>query len=93
MVFLPGERNLWKISVDWYDIKIEDNINLFGTQNVVTNCHRLGDVDACTQIERNGAPSTINPGLNRISIVNDIYVNVNEVGADGVDSRCRTTGP
>jgi outer membrane receptor protein involved in Fe transport len=92
-VFLPGDENLWKISVDWYDIKIKDNINLFGTQNVVTNCHQLGDVDACTQIERNGPASTINPGLNRISIVNDIYVNVNEVGADGVDFEVQYNRP
>src|SRR6185503_6890310 len=74
-------------------IKIKDNINLFGTQNVVTNCHQLGDVDACTQIERNGPASTINPGLNRISIVNDIYVNVNEVGADGVDFEVQYNRP
>jgi outer membrane receptor protein involved in Fe transport len=84
-VFRPGKADKWNFSVDWYDIEIKDNINQFGVQNVINNCHQQNDVDACTQIDRNGVPSTIKPGLNRISLVNDVFINVNSVEANGVD--------
>jgi len=84
-VFRPGKADKWNFSVDWYDIEIKDNINQFGVQNVINNCHQNNDADACAQIERNGVPSTIKPGLNRISIVNDVFINVNSVKANGVD--------
>jgi iron complex outermembrane recepter protein len=53
--------------------------------NIVQNCYQRGDVDACALIERDGAASTINPSIKRISIVNDVYVNVNSVEAQGID--------
>ena len=84
-VFHPGKADKWNFSVDWYDIEIRDNINQFGVQNVINNCHQNNDADACAQIERNGVPSTIKAGLNRISIVNDVFINVNSVEANGVD--------
>jgi iron complex outermembrane recepter protein len=84
-VFRIGEQRLWNLSVDWYDIDIKDNIALYGTQNVIDNCHILGDVDSCAQIQRAGPQSTVNPALNRISIVNDIYVNVTSAISSGVD--------
>jgi outer membrane receptor protein involved in Fe transport len=85
VVFQPGWADSLRFSLDWYDIDVKDNINQFGVQNVVNNCHQFNDVDACAQIERDGPPSTINAGLNRISIVNDVFINVNSVRATGVD--------
>lgn len=85
VVFRPAWAERLSFSLDWYDIDVKDNINQFGVQNVVNNCHQLNDVDACTQIERNGAASTITPGLNRISIVNDVFINVNSARATGID--------
>ena len=61
VVFRPGDQQLWNMAIDWYDIDIKDNINLYGVQNVINNCHKLGDIDSCAQIERNGPASTINP--------------------------------
>jgi outer membrane receptor protein involved in Fe transport len=85
MVFRPTKAESFDISVDWYDTKLTDNINLYGVQNIVTSCYQQNNVDTCTQIERDGPPSTINPGINRISIVNDVYVNVQQAEARGVD--------
>jgi outer membrane receptor protein involved in Fe transport len=84
-VFQPGKQQLWNLAVDWFDIDIKDNINLYGTQQVIDNCYLLGDVDSCAQIQRNGPQSAVNPALNRITIVNDIYVNVASAVASGVD--------
>jgi outer membrane receptor protein involved in Fe transport len=84
-VFSPGKAEKWQFSVDWYDIDIKDNINQFGVQNVVNACYQNNDADACAQIERNGVPSPVKPGTNRISIVNDVFINVNSVKASGVD--------
>jgi len=92
-VFNPGKNGYWDLSVDWYDINVKDNINLYGVQTIVDNCYKLGDVDSCGQIERNGTASTIKPGLNRISIVNDIYVNVNSVAANGIDTELAFSKP
>jgi iron complex outermembrane receptor protein len=85
IVFRSTKAENFDFSVDWYDTKLTDNINLYGVQNIVTSCHLQNNVDTCAQIERNGPPSTINPGLNRISIVNDVYVNVQQAEARGVD--------
>ncbi|MEO8463928.1 MAG: TonB-dependent receptor [Gammaproteobacteria bacterium] len=85
IVFRPRRVESLDFSVDWYDTKLTDNINLYGVQNIVTSCYLQNNVDTCAQIERNGGPSTINPGLNRISIVNDVYVNVQQAEARGVD--------
>ncbi len=85
IVIRPKKAESLSFSIDAYDTDIKDNINQFGVQNVIDNCHLLGDVDACSQIERNGPASTINPSLNRISIVNDVFVNVNSARARGVD--------
>jgi outer membrane receptor protein involved in Fe transport len=85
IVFRPRKSDSFDISVDWYDTKLTDNINLYGVQNIVTGCYLQNNVDTCTQIERNGPPSTIRPGVNRISIVNDVYVNVQQAEARGVD--------
>ena len=85
IVFRPRNNNNFDISVDWYDTKLADNINLYGVQNIVTGCYLQNNVDTCTQIERNGPASTIRAGINRISIVNDVYVNVQQAEARGID--------
>jgi outer membrane receptor protein involved in Fe transport len=84
-IYQPAWLDGLQVSVDWYDVEIADNINLLGAANVVSNCYRANDVDACALIERDGVPSTIKPGLNRISLVSDVYINVNSVEAKGVD--------
>jgi iron complex outermembrane receptor protein len=85
IVYQPTWLEGFQLSVDWYNVDVGDNINLSSVQTIVDNCHRRGDTDACALIERDGPPSTIKPGTNRISIVNDVYVNVNSVEAQGID--------
>lgn len=84
-VYQPNWLEGFQASVDWYNVDITDNINLVGATTLVQNCYQRGDVDACALIERDGTPSTIKSGINRISIINDVYVNVNSVEAQGID--------
>lgn len=85
IVYQPQWLEGFQASLDWYNVDVSDNINLIGSATIVSNCYQRGDIDACALIERDGAASTIKPGLKRISIVNDVYVNVNSVEAQGID--------
>jgi iron complex outermembrane recepter protein len=85
IVYQPEWFEGFQASLDWYNVDVKDNINLIGSMTIVQNCYQRGDIDACALIERDGAASTIKPGLKRISIVNDVYVNVNSVEAQGID--------
>jgi len=84
IVFTPRFADSWHVAVDWYDITIKDNINQFGVQNVIDNCYLRNDVDSCSQIDRNAPPPT-GSTQNRISLVNDVFINVNSASANGVD--------
>ncbi len=85
IVYQPAWFEGFQASLDWYNVDVKDNINLVGSATIVQNCYQRGDVDACALIERDGVTSTINPGIKRISIVNDVYVNINSVEAQGID--------
>ncbi len=85
IVYQPSWLDGFQGSIDWYNVDVSDNINLIGAAAIVQNCHQRGDPDACILIERDGVNSTIKPGIKRISIVNDVYVNVNSVEAQGID--------
>ncbi|MEE7546423.1 TonB-dependent receptor [Xanthomonas sp. Kuri4-1] len=43
------------LSVDYYDIKIEDAIRSIGSSNLLTACGLTGDADLCGRIRRNAA--------------------------------------
>ncbi|HTR00253.1 MAG TPA: TonB-dependent receptor [Candidatus Acidoferrum sp.] len=84
-VYQPRWLQGFQTSVDWYNVDIHNNIAQLGVQAIVDRCYLNGDVDACKMIERDGPASTIKPGLNRISIVNDVYTNINSQEAQGID--------
>lgn len=85
IVYQPAWLEGFQAAFDWYNVDVSDNINLVGSATIVSNCYQRGDVDACALIERDGVQSTIKPAIKRISIVNDVYVNVNSVEAQGID--------
>ncbi len=63
-------------SVDYFDMKIKDAISTLGQQNIVTRCFQ-GDALSCAQITRNAS--------NIITNVTDVYQNVNQLKAKGID--------
>ena len=85
MVYQPRWMDNLQLSVDWYNVDVRNNITTLGSQTILDRCYKNGDVDACALIERDGAQSTINPAIKRISIVNDVYTNLASVEAQGID--------
>jgi outer membrane receptor protein involved in Fe transport len=71
--FLEG----FSASVDWYRIRIKDAIGQLTTQNVVNQCE-AGAADLCALITRD-------PATDRLVLVGNTYVNINEAVVRGVD--------
>lgn len=85
LIYQPGWLEGLSYSMDWYFVKIEDNINQLGASAVVEGCHLDGIESLCQYIIRNGPPSTINPELNEISFILNPYINQDYTIAKGVD--------
>jgi outer membrane receptor protein involved in Fe transport len=84
-VYTPANAEGLSLSVDWYNVKVTDNINQVTAADVVRGCHVDNDVDLCAFITRGGPPSTQNPAINTISLVGVPYYNQASVEANGVD--------
>jgi outer membrane receptor protein involved in Fe transport len=84
-VYAPAKAEGLSLSVDWYNVKVTDNINQITAADVVRGCHVDNDVDLCAFITRGGPPSTQNPAINTISLVGVPYFNQASVEAIGVD--------
>jgi hypothetical protein len=75
-VFTPGFLPGFQVSIDYYDIKIEDAIGQLGLQNIVNQCF-AGSAVICTRLERdtNGILFRVNNG----------FLNINELNTSGLD--------
>lgn len=71
--WLPG----FGISIDYYDIEIEDAIDQLGTQEIVDQCFQ-GAEFLCAEIDRD-------PATNEILLVRDYFLNVAQARTTGVD--------
>lgn len=79
--FIPG----FSMSVDYYDIKLEDSIGQLGSQNIVTQCFQ-GVQHVCSLISRNTDPSTFGQyGVGPIVSVDNQFLNTGTVKTSGVD--------
>jgi iron complex outermembrane recepter protein len=85
IVYQPTWLDGLQMSADWYNVDVGDNITQLGSTTIVNNCYRNNDVDACALIVRDGPASTINPAIKRISLINDVFVNVSSAEAQGID--------
>jgi iron complex outermembrane receptor protein len=56
--FIPGIRDTM-ISLDYYDIEINDIIGEFGAQEILDACYQFGLVDQCSKIRRVGGGLTL----------------------------------
>jgi iron complex outermembrane recepter protein len=77
VVFTPGGwlQNL-SVTADFYDITVRNVISEQGGQTILNNCE-AGDVADCGLITRDGNGN--------VSSINDVYQNLNELHARGVD--------
>ncbi len=77
IVFQPQWLEGFGMSLDWYSIDIAGAIGQLGVQLIVDGCFS-GATDLCAQIERD-------PATNRITLVRNIFVNINKSFARGAD--------
>ncbi len=84
-VYQPNAIQGLSVSVDWYSVIIEDNIQQAVAQVVVTGCYQQNDPSMCALITRGGTPSIENPAINYISLIGVPYFNQARVEAKGID--------
>jgi iron complex outermembrane receptor protein len=85
IVYQPEAIDSLSVSVDFYSVIIEDNIQQAGAQTVVTGCYQQSDAFLCSLITRGGPPSIENPAISYISLVGVPYYNQARVEAKGID--------
>jgi outer membrane receptor protein involved in Fe transport len=77
IVYEPSQAEGLRLSVDYYDIRIEDAISTLGAQSLVTTCE-LGAANACAAITRD-------PATGQLVQINTTNLNIAEVHTEGVD--------
>ena len=77
-VFRPGFLPGLSMSLDYYNIKINGAIGQVGTQGIVTGCFNSNVQQFCDLI-------TVNPTTDDIVLVGDIFINIDESTAQGLD--------
>lgn len=80
VVIRPGFANL-QLAVDYYDIKVKNEVDTFGVTNIVNSCYNL------TGAQRDSFCSLItrDPVTQAISQVDDRYINLSQQRARGID--------
>jgi outer membrane receptor protein involved in Fe transport len=78
-VYQPQWAENFNLSLDLYDIKIQDAIAQLGTQEILDRCYLQGAQDVCALISRNDT------GLPFIRQINNVFINIAETITSGVD--------
>jgi iron complex outermembrane receptor protein len=76
--FLPG----FNLSVDYYNIKVDNLIGSIGAQNTLDACYTAGNATACSLIQRDAGTGAL--WLNTGNVV-DTNVNIGGLSTSGVD--------
>ncbi len=77
LVFRPVALPGFALSADWYDIKIKDYISQLGAQRIIDDC-QAGATALCDRVIRDA-------GTNRITAVENLFLNVAQARVKGVD--------
>jgi outer membrane receptor protein involved in Fe transport len=84
-VYQPVDVSGLSVSVDWYQVRVRDNIAQATPQAVINGCYTDNDPFLCSLITRGGPPSAENPAINYISLIGVPYYNQNSAEAEGID--------
>jgi outer membrane receptor protein involved in Fe transport len=84
-VYQPAEIDGLSVSLDWYSVRVRDNIQQAMAQVVINGCYTDNDPFLCSLITRGGPPSAEDPSINYISLIGVPFYNQNAVEAKGVD--------
>ncbi|GAB3064671.1 TonB-dependent receptor plug domain-containing protein [Stenotrophomonas tumulicola] len=77
MVYSPAWAPGLDLSVDWFEIKIDDTIATLGAQSVLNQCYRAGNNDMCRLVSRND--------FGQITEVRNLRTNLGTVEVEGYD--------
>jgi outer membrane receptor protein involved in Fe transport len=88
IVFTPRFAPGLSVSLDYFDIKVEDLISVFGASNTLDACYAFNDASACSRIHRNGNGQLWLGDGN----VDDLNVNIGGLETSGVDLNLNYTG-
>jgi iron complex outermembrane receptor protein len=80
IVITPGFANL-RIAVDYYDIKVKNEVDSFGVGNIVSSCYNLTGAQRATFCNL----ITRDPVTRAITDVSDPYLNLSQQHARGID--------
>jgi iron complex outermembrane receptor protein len=83
--FAPG----LSVSLDYFDIEVEDLISVFGASNTLDACYKFNDQDACGRINRNPTNGALWIGDGHVV---DLNTNIGGLQTSGVDLNLNYTG-
>ncbi|HEU4517567.1 MAG TPA: TonB-dependent receptor [Steroidobacteraceae bacterium] len=90
VVFQPRFAPGLAVTIDYFDIKIEDTIATFGANNTWTACYTNNDPAACARIHR--TPATGQLWTNGSGFVDDGNLNIGALSTAGFDVNVGYTG-
>jgi outer membrane receptor protein involved in Fe transport len=82
IVFTPTFIENLIVSVDWFEIEIDNTISLTGAANTVNACYFGGDLGSCARILRNPGTGQLWIGAGRVE---DLNTNIGSLKTTGVD--------
>ncbi|MGH8177661.1 MAG: TonB-dependent receptor domain-containing protein [Steroidobacter sp.] len=89
VVFTPRFAPGLSVSVDYFDIEVEDLISTFGASNTLDACYTFNDADACSRIQRNPANGALWIGDGNVV---DLNTNIGGLQTSGIDLNLNYTG-
>jgi iron complex outermembrane receptor protein len=89
IVWTPGFAPELSVSVDYFDIEVEDLISTFGSANTLDACLFFNDQDACGRINRNATNGSLWIGNGN---VDDLNTNIGGLQTSGVDLNLNYAG-
>jgi outer membrane receptor protein involved in Fe transport len=89
IVFTPRFAPGLSVSLDYFDIDIEDLISTVGAENTLTACYDFNDQASCDRINRNPTNGALWVGSGN---VDDLNTNIGGLSTKGVDLNLNYTG-
>jgi len=82
VVYEPSWLEGFRVSADWYEVRIKDAVGTLGVQRIVDECEKSGNQNLCRQFERD-------PVTGFIGRVFNTFLNVAQAKVEGVDFEAR----
>ncbi|MEX2151644.1 MAG: TonB-dependent receptor [Steroidobacteraceae bacterium] len=89
VIFTPRFAPGLAVTIDYFDIDIEDTISTFGAENSLDACYINNDVAACDRVNRNPANGALWVGSGHVI---DTNINIGSLSTKGLDLNATYTG-